>query len=119
MIKEQIDNFIKSKEVQQIKRKVKSKVNDGKKWVKDHREEAIALAYVGIAGITSIGKLVMKQQQTNREERERNKRWYDDQLRQWYTLRRETTNEEKLLIDRRHRNGESYGEILESMRLLK
>lgn len=118
MIKK-VEEIIKSERVSNLKKDVVKKTKDLKRWVEDHKEESILIASVGFGIINSLGKTAIRQKKDNKQERRRKLEWYDHRLGHWYKLRREATNTEKLMISRRQRNGESLGDILNDLNLLK
>lgn len=98
--------------------KAKEKV---KNTVKTYPKES---ATVVILGGAAIGKLIQKWKSIQPTQAELDREWkdlhiYDRSLGMYYPLRRKMTPRECMEFERRKRNGEPTGHILESMRLLK
>lgn len=91
--------------------RIKEKANDTANWVMDHPIQA-----------TIIGGIIAKLLRTGYSEyktRQRDTRTYDPTIGSYYNLRRPLTNKEKLELSERHKGGESIGDILAGMRVLK
>lgn len=81
-------------------------------------------ASVVIIGGAAIGKLIQKWKSIQPTQAELDREWhethiYDRSLGMYFTLKRKMKVSEQIEFDRRKRRGESTGNILESMRLLK
>ena len=68
--------------------------------------------------LTKVGKTAVSEHKYRRDERKRHTREYDPSLGLYYDLKRPLTNREKLELSRRHQNGESIGDILNSFNVL-
>lgn len=98
--------------------KAKEKV---KNTVKTYPKECATAVILGGA---AIGKLIKKWKNIQPTQAELDREWkdlhiYDRSLGMYYPLRRKMTPRECMEFERRKRNGEPTGHILESMRLLK
>lgn len=98
--------------------KVKRKAKEIWETTKENKEVAIAVGSVAVPAFVEFVKLAAKSR-TRKEENERKKKsMWDPVEGHWWDLRREPTNSELLIIERRVKNGESRGEVLQDMRLL-
>lgn len=100
---------------QTVKRTCRNTVN----YLKDNKE--VLLVVIPIVGAAATGsiKMIKKAVGNHREETIRRKYIYDPSGGFYWPTRRALTGREKLELDERHRNGESYGQILVDMKLLK
>lgn len=100
----------------QVCKKAGEAIVEAAEWMTKH-PEMIYLAGAGIslasAGVKKFGK-----SRTEREQDYQRTHIYDYNLGHHWTLRRELTKSEMLEYSRRKDNGESVGDILESMRVL-
>lgn len=87
-------------------------------WVKEHPYESIGLATAGAAIIKETTKLGSKIAQ-HHEEKDRENRIWDPSLGDWWELRRQLKPVEKLELEQRLARGETRGNILRSMGLLR
>ena len=105
--------------LEQAKRRVNSKVYKVKVWAEHNPEMALAIVGSGIAAARYLGKDVIKDIRSNREAAQLKMRCYDPSKGHYYYLKRELTNKEWLMIDKRRDAGEKLPDILEEMRVLK
>ena len=109
-MKEKFENFKWS-----IKDKCRRTIN----YLKDNKEVLlIVLPMVGVA-VTGAVKITSKALNNHRAETIKKKYIYDPSGGFYWPTKRPLSGAEKLQLDERHRNGESYGQILVSMGLLK
>lgn len=104
---------------EQFKWKAKSGAKKVETWCKEHPQEALAIGAAGLAAAKYVSKAVIRDIRINREETLKKLRCYDPSKGHYFYLKRELTNREWLMIDRRRDAGESLPEILEEMRVLK
>ena len=90
----------------------------GKEFYKEHEKEVKAVAPYAVAAVFMAGKYLSKSARTEKEKNERNTRFYDPRNGRYCYARRELTPAEQMAIERRYHLGESYTEILYSMKLL-
>ena len=90
----------------------------GKEFYKEHEKEVKAVAPYAVAAVFMAGKHLTKNAKTDKEKNERNTRFYDPRTGRYCYARRELTPAEQMSIERRYHLGESYTEILYSMKLL-
>lgn len=102
-----------------FKEKVKSKLHDGKEWIKRNKEYVFVLAPVVLSGVTTIVKVAGRRANLHKEENLKNLYCYDRSLGHYWRLRRELSNREWVEIERRKRNGETLANILSDLRVLK
>jgi hypothetical protein len=89
-----------------------------KDYLEDNYEIAkYVLPFVTAAGMAVI-KMAKKEQRRRHEQDDRDRRLYDPSARHWWYFKRRATPWEWNEIDRRHRNGEPYYQILRSMNLV-
>lgn len=103
----------------QAKWRVNGKIHQVKVWAQQNPEKAFAIASTGVAVAQYVGKVAIKDFRNNREAIQLKKRCYDPSKGHYYYLKRELTNKEWLMIDRRRDAGEKLPDILEEMRVLK
>ena len=110
-----------TKEVKRAERKAKIEALGQK--AKDIWENYKGAIIVGTPIVLGVGKRIInhacRAHRLNLEERNRYKHVYDPSLGMYYELRRKLTNKDKLIIDRRKKNGETIGSILEDLGILK
>lgn len=95
------------------------KVSD---FMKENRETLMVVvpaAAVGIKGLTRGVSSVAKRSAVKHEIKDRQTRFYDHRLGQYWHTKRPLKANEQLEVSRRRAAGESYGDIFRSMRLLK
>lgn len=98
--------------------KAKAKVSKTTNWVKDHPYETIGLATAGAAIIKETTKLGSKIAQYH-EDKDRENRIWDPSLGDWWEIKRQMKPVEKLEFEQRLARGETRGNILRSMGLLR
>ncbi len=114
-----VKDIFEEQQAQELKGKIKLKIQQGKEWIVENKETIIILAPVVIGGVTTITKVVGKQMKLNKEKALKDLYCYDRSLGHYWNLRRELTNNEWVAIDRRKSNGERLADILADMRVLK
>jgi hypothetical protein len=100
---------------QSVKRVCKNTVN----YLKENKEVLLVVLPLAGAALGGSIKLVKKVVDNHRMETIKRKYIYDPSGGFYWPTRRALTGREKLELDERHRAGESYGQILTDMRLLK
>ena len=90
----------------------------GKEFYKEHEKEVKAVAPYVMAAVFMAGKRISKDNRAVRERTERENRFYDPRNGRYCYARRELTPAEQMAVERRYHLGESYTEILYSMKLL-
>lgn len=105
--------------MEQAKWRAKCTVIKTEKWIKENPEKALAIASGGVAVIQYVGKAAIKEHSVNKEAKLLKTRCYDPSKGHYYYLKRELTNKEWLMIDKRRDAGEKLPDILEDMRVLK
>ena len=118
-IMKNVKDIFEEQQAQELKGKIKLKIQQGKEWIVENKETIIILAPVVIGGVTTITKVVGKQMKLNKEKALKDLYCYDRSLGHYWNLRRELTNNEWVAIDRRKSNGERLADILADMRVLK
>ena len=103
----------------QAKWRVKCAAHKAKLWAEQNPEKALAIASGGVALIQYFGKAAIKDYRANKEASMLKMRCYDPSKGHYYYLKRELTNKEWLMIDKRRDAGEKLPDILEDMRVLK
>lgn len=102
-----------------VKWRAKGNVYKMTNWAKQNPEMAIAIGTGALAAAKYLGKAAVKDIRTNREAALLKMRCYDPSKGHYYYLKRELSNKEWLMIDRRRDAGEKLADILEEMRVLK
>lgn len=114
-----VDKVEREERVQELKFKVKRKLNDTKDWVVRNKETLIGVAPAAIGGLAVMTKVIGKAANTHKEERIKNRYCYDASLGHYWHLKRDLTNSEWVEIDRRKSTGERLANILADMNVLK
>ena len=113
------DNRTVKEKIQDFGYSVKEKVRGTANYLKENKEVLlVVLPLVGVA-ITGAVKLTSKVCSNYRAETIKKKYIYDPSGGFYWPTKRALTGAEKLELDTRHRNGESLGQILVDMKLLK
>ena len=102
-----------------VKEWIKDKLHKGKCFWDENKEPIIALTPVVIGGITFLVKTISKHARINAEKDLKELYIYDPKLRLYWQLKRKLTTAQHLELERRKAEGESMGNILASMRVLK
>ncbi len=90
-----------------------------KRFWNENRDYIIVIVPLAVATGEKLIKCINRNARLH-EERDLKERYiYDMSLKCYYEMKRKPTPKEYLEIDRRKKNGESLGAILNSMRLLK
>ena len=103
----------------QAKFRARSAAFKAKTWVEQNPEKAAVIASGAVAVIQYVGKAAIKEHQNNKEANLLKLRCYDPSKGHYYYLKRELSNKEWLMIDKRRDAGEKLPDILEDMRVLK
>ena len=101
--------------VEEAKRKAKETALKAAYWAADNKEVVIGAGTLLLGG----ARLGYKQHKQNREDRIRERRFYDPRKGRYSEARRNLSKKELTQIERRYDNGESYRSILDDMGLLK
>ena len=102
-----------------VKEWIKDKLHKGKCFWDENKEPIIALTPVVIGGITFLVKTISKHARITEEKNLKELYVWDPKLGLYWQLRKKLTNTQRLELDRRRADGESMGNILASMRVLK
>lgn len=97
----------------------KWKFHEAKEWCKQNKGVIVLIAPPIIGGFIEIIKISTKNHVVNEEKSLKERYIYDHSAGHYYELKRKPKNSEYLQIDQRKQNGETLGEILSDMRLLK
>lgn len=103
----------------EFKAKLKAKFQKAKKWCSDNKEVVIAAVSVAIGAVGTGIKVMGKRHNLHMEERNKDLRCYDTSLGHYWELKRKLGNKDWTKINRRREKGESLGEILDDMGVLK
>lgn len=103
----------------QAKWRARNVVYKTKLWAEENPEKAALIASGAIAFFQYAGKNAIKDYRNNREAAMLKRRCYDPSKGHYYYLKRDLTNKEWLMIDKRRDAGEKLPDILEEMRVLK
>lgn len=98
---------------------VRVKCRDTVDYLKNHKEVLLVVIPIVGAAVGGSIKLISKAVSNHKLETIKRKYIYDPSGGFYWPTRRALTGAEKLELDERHRNGESYGQILVDMKLLK
>lgn len=116
---ETIDNRTFKEKCKDFKGRCKAKWEDFKWFCYENKEMVAAVLIVLIPALSKTVSSGARAYAEHREDVRRQTDYYDPRTSEhWFTKRPLSTNE-KLELERRYNNGESKGDILDSMRLLK
>lgn len=101
--------------IEEAKRKAKETALKAAYWAADNKELVIGAGTLLLGG----ARLAYKQHAQNREDRIRERRFYDPRKGRYSEARRNLSKKELNQIEKRYDNGESYRSILDDMGLLK
>ena len=91
-------------------------------WAQSYPELAIVVAggvFAVARGALKFGAKVLSRANQEAMQREIRRRCYDPSEGHYWFLKRDLSNEEWLLVNRRHLNGERLGDILFDLKVLK
>lgn len=101
---------------------IKEQVNEAKEklkgWFNEHQGEILYGCYIAVC-IGSVAVPIIQKSRRNYIDFRRDRMIYDPSMGFYWETKRNLTNNQKLMIEARHRNGEAYGEILKDMKLLR
>lgn len=105
----------------EAKTKLKNKAGEAGRWIMDHAETILKLTPVVLAIATGTVKFIrtVRGSAADRHEDRMGKCYYDPSSGFHWELKRKLTNDERVEISRRKRDGEFTEDILKSMRVLK
>ena len=86
---------------------------------KQNKEQVVAVAAIVVPGAIEITKMLIRNGDKRADEDHRKREMWDPVEGHWWKLRRELKTSEYLEVERRVRDGESRGEVLEDMGLLR
>ena len=101
-----------------LREKIAEATDKTKTWITEHQGDIIYGAYIA-ACIGAVVIPAISKARKNSMDYNRGKRIYDRSNDFYWEIRRNPTNNEKLIIEQRRMMGESLGHILSDMRLLK
>ena len=102
-----------------VKAWLKNRWTDVSCWCGEHKTEIMVVAPVVIGGIATTAKVIGKSVNLNKEQNLKEKFVYDTSLGHYWELRQKLTNSQWTEIERRRANGETLGQILNDMKVLK
>ena len=103
----------------QAKWRVRCAAYKAKDWAEQNPEKAAVIVSGSVAAIQYIGKAAIKDYRDGKEAKALKLRCYDPSKGHYYYLKRELSNKEWLMIDKRRDAGEKLPDILDDMRVLK
>lgn len=103
----------------QAKFRARGAIFKAKTWVEQNPEKAALIASGAVAVAQYVGKEAIKDYRDYKDAKLLKLRCYDPSKGHYYYLKRELSNKEWLMIDKRRDAGEKLPDILEDMRVLK
>lgn len=101
-----------------LKEQMKETSDKVKEWAGENKGNILyGLYVVGLLG--AVASPFIRRSKRNYLEARREKQIYDPSMGFYWETKRPLTNNQKLMIEQRHRNGEGYGKILKEMHLLR
>lgn len=110
------------KKAWEVKHDASWKLHRTSEWIRNNRDVIIAAIPIAVAAVSGTTKIVSKaiaRGNLKREQQLRDRYIYDRSLGAYWELKRAPSQAEMLSISKRRKNGESFGEILSSMKLVK
>lgn len=104
------------------KANAKRKADEAIIWVRRNPDVVAVAVPVAIATVKGASRIVSKavaRANMEKANRDLRTRCYDPSEGHYWFLKRELSNSEWLLVNRRHTNGEKIGDILAEMKVLK
>lgn len=101
-----------------LKDKINRSKDKTKQWLSDHKGDIVYGCYIA-ACITAVIAPVIRKSRRNSLEAKREKQIYDPSMGFYWETKRTLTNNQKLMVEQRRRSGESLGNILRDMGVLK
>ena len=101
---------------------ISRKSREASKWIEEHQEAlkvAVPIGTGAIAMITKGAKVAAKHRQLKKTQDLKELYCYDRSLGHYWKLRRELTNDEWIIIERRRKSGERLADILSELKVLK
>ena len=105
--------------LEDLKAKAKEKYEAGKEWAKKNKELLVVFGPVAVGSLVEIAKIASRHSTVKEQKKLKENYIYDRSAGHYYETKRKLKNKEWLQVDERHTNGESYGEILDDMGLLR
>lgn len=102
----------------QIREWCTDKKQKAENWVHEHKEQIVTYGPIVVGGIAAGAKMLSKHAALAKEQDLKDLYCYDRSLGHYWKLRRELTNDEWLEIDKRKKNGEKLGDILDELKVL-
>lgn len=101
-----------------VKLKAGIKAREAKEFCKNNKEAVIGIAAVSIPGLIKLGGKAMNNRKFKMEEKRRDRDYWDPRTGKHWVAKKKVSTKTQLEIERRYKNGEDYGEILNSLNLL-
>ena len=107
--------------VEKARRIVSTKIHQGADWIRNNRETAVMYGSAAVAGIGAICQLVKTLTPTAQEKHDKrvDRQYYDPSTGIHWELRRKATNNDRIELVRRKRNGENTEDILKDLKLIR
>lgn len=105
--------------IHDVNEKAKKKAGDAVIWMAEHKELTATMIPIFLGLGSGIVKTVSQKMKRNEERELKEEYIYDRRAGHYVRVRRQPTNSEWILIDRRYQSGDNYTDILNDMRLLK
>lgn len=101
-----------------LREQMRETSNKIKSWAYENKGNIVYGLYIlGLVG--TVATPFIRRTRRNCLDARREKQIYDPSMGFYWETKRPLTNNQKLMIEQRHRNGEPYGKILRDMRLLR
>lgn len=104
--------------LKELKEKAKKKGREVLDKCEEHKGEIVVFVPMFIGGMVAIGKGVVRNRRMRMEERRRERDIYDPQTGMHLFIRRPLNAQEKMILARRHKSGQTVTEALYEMGLL-
>lgn len=108
-----------NKKLKDLEEKLRAKFEAGKTWAKEHKDVLVVFGPVMAGSLVEILKIASRSSTVRENKKLKDNYIYDRSAGHYYETKRKVKNKEWIQIDERRRNGESTGDILRDMGLLK
>lgn len=119
MEEKKVINITKECKRAERKQKIRDALDKARIWWDENKTTvAVCAPIVGTFAVKGI-QILGKHHNLHLEQRNKDRRVYDTSLGHYWELKRKLTNNDWVAINRRRNRGESLGDILDSLKVLK
>ena len=104
-------NFYESQKIQDFRFEVEQKIKSSRNWILNHKQTIIFVAPLVIG--------MVRRRKYSKNKYNKSYSFYDEKFRHYWRLKREPSNNDWVIIDKRKNNGENMYDILKDLKVLK